>query len=87
MPPPLCASEAFNEDSCTDEVVVKKCTSKVSENNNNNNNNADAKATPQLGEEKCEDVKVPVLGYCSMQSALHKIQCQVDQTPSAHLAQ
>ena len=83
MPPPLCASEAFDEDSCSDEVVVKKCSSKVGENKNKN----DAAATPHLGQEKCEDLKVPVLGYCSMQSALHKIQCQVDQTPSAHLAQ
>jgi hypothetical protein len=87
MPPPLCASEAFDESSCSDEVVVKKCTSKVSENNNSDNNGKAGDATPKLGEEKCEDVKVPVLGYCSMQSALHKIQCQVDQTPSAHLAQ
>ena len=55
----------------------------MSENKNKN----DAAATPHLGQEKCEDLKVPVLGYCSMQSALHKIQCQVDQTPSAHLAQ
>jgi len=85
MPPPLCASEAFDESSCSDEVVVRKCTSKVSENNNDDGKAGDA--TPKLGEEKCEDVKVPVLGYCSMQSALHKIQCQVDQTPSAHLAQ
>ena len=33
---------------------------------------APSKKAPQLGEEKCEDVKVPVLGYCSMQSALLK---------------
>lgn len=77
MPPPMCAQVAFDESSCTDEVVVKKCTSKLGGDNQ-----------AVAGDEKCENVNVPVLGYCSMQSALHKIQCQADQTDSsAHLAQ